>query len=184
MGGESGGGLVTADARDPVRDIDAWATGDGRPAALDVLRSARVQREAYVGPWLPEPFVEPGDGPGADPAERDSLDERVSFALMVVLETLSPAERTAWVLHDLFGMPFPTSPRPSGAPGSGAPARGPSPGPRHRRRLPDRGRPQPAAPRGRRVHGGSGRRGPTTLMATAVPGSSSPRTRPPCSSPR
>jgi RNA polymerase sigma-70 factor (ECF subfamily) len=68
--------------------------------ALDVLRSARVQRESYIGPWLPEPILD-------DPADRVSLDERVSFALMVVLETLSPAERTAWVLHELFGMPFP-----------------------------------------------------------------------------
>lgn len=87
--------------------MDAWATMAVARRALDVLRSARVQREAYVGPWLPEPFVEPADGPAADPADRVSLDERVSFALMVVLEALSPAKRTAWVLHDLFGVPFP-----------------------------------------------------------------------------
>jgi len=68
--------------------------------ALDVLRSALVRREAYVGPWLPEPLV-------GDPADRVTLDDRVGFALPVVLETLSPAERTAWVLHELFGMPFP-----------------------------------------------------------------------------
>ena len=93
--------LVAADAREPVRDVEAWATVAVARRALDVLRSARVRREAYVGPWLPEPVV---DSP--DPADRVTLDERVSFALLVVLESLSPAERTAWVLHDLFGMPF------------------------------------------------------------------------------
>jgi RNA polymerase sigma-70 factor, ECF subfamily len=92
--------LAQADARDPVRDVAGWAVVAVSRRALDVLRSARVQRESYVGPWLPEPILD-------DPADRVSLDERVSFALMVVLETLSPAERTAWVLHELFGMPFP-----------------------------------------------------------------------------
>ncbi|WP_088287796.1 RNA polymerase sigma factor SigJ [Kineosporia sp. A_224] len=100
--------LVAADARDPVRDVEAWATVAVARRALDVLRSARVRREAYVGPWLPEPIV--GGDPAAaapDPADRVTLDERVSYALMVVLEALTPAERTAWVLHDLFGLPFP-----------------------------------------------------------------------------
>ncbi|SDC85953.1 RNA polymerase sigma factor SigJ [Nocardioides lianchengensis] len=94
--------LVEADRRDPVRDVLGWATVAVSRAALDVLRSARVRREAYVGPWLPEPVVT-----GPDPAERVTLDESVRYALLVVLEQLSPAERTAWVLHDLFGMPFP-----------------------------------------------------------------------------
>jgi RNA polymerase sigma-70 factor, ECF subfamily len=92
--------LAQADAREPIRDVAGWAVVAVSRRALDVLRSARVQRESYVGPWLPEPILD-------DPADRVSLDERVSFALMVVLETLSPAERTAWVLHELFGMPFP-----------------------------------------------------------------------------
>jgi RNA polymerase sigma-70 factor (ECF subfamily) len=94
--------LAAADAREPVRDVEGWAVVAVSRRALDVLRSARVQREAYVGPWLPEPVLD-----DADPADRVSLDERVSYALMVVLETLSPAERTAWVLHELFAMPFP-----------------------------------------------------------------------------
>lgn len=94
--------LVRADARDPVLDVDAWATVVVARLALDLLRSARVRREAYVGPWLPEPIVDVL----TDPADRVTLDEEVSFAMMVVLETLSPAERTTWVLHDLFGMPF------------------------------------------------------------------------------
>lgn len=94
--------LVGADRSDPVRDVLGWATVAVSRAALDVLRSARVRREAYIGPWLPEPVVT-----AADPAERVTLDESVRYALLVVLEQLSPAERTAWVLHDLFAMPFP-----------------------------------------------------------------------------
>lgn len=105
--------LADADAGgEPVRDVEAWATVAVARRALDVLRSARVQRESYLGPWLPEPLVEPlrSTGPRsaaeADPADRVTLDESVGYALLVVLETLTPAERTAWVLHDLFGMPF------------------------------------------------------------------------------
>jgi RNA polymerase sigma-70 factor (ECF subfamily) len=97
--------LVSADERERVLDVDAWATVVVARRALDVLRSARLQRETYTGPWLPEPLFE--DQPGInDPAEKVTLDERVSFALMVVLETLTPPERTSWVLHDLFGLPF------------------------------------------------------------------------------
>jgi RNA polymerase sigma-70 factor, ECF subfamily len=96
--------LVTADAHTPVKDVEAWGTVVVARRALDTLRSARVRRETYVGPWLPEPWV---DSPlPADPAELVTLDDRVSFALMVMLETLSPPERTAWVLHDLFDMEF------------------------------------------------------------------------------
>ncbi len=94
--------LVSADRRDPILDVGAWATVAVARLALDLLQSARVRRERYVGPWLPEPVVETS----TDPADRVTLDESVSYALMVVLETLSPAERTTWVLHDLFGMPF------------------------------------------------------------------------------
>jgi RNA polymerase sigma-70 factor (ECF subfamily) len=102
--------LAAADAKRPIDDVDAWATVAVARRALDVLRSARVRRETYVGPWLPEPVVDlagPAAGASADPADRVTLDETVSFALLVVLERLSPAERTSWVLHDLFGMPFP-----------------------------------------------------------------------------
>jgi RNA polymerase sigma-70 factor (ECF subfamily) len=95
--------LVSADAREPILDIQAWAAVTVTRLALDLLSSARVRRERYVGPWLPEPVVETTN----DPADRVTLDESVSYALMVVLETLSPAERTTWVLHDLFGLPFP-----------------------------------------------------------------------------
>jgi len=96
--------LVAADASDPIRDVDAWATVAVARAALDSLRSARSRREVYVGPWLPEPVVS-ADVP-VDPADRVTLDETVSYALLVVLESLTPAERTSWVLHDVFAMPF------------------------------------------------------------------------------
>ncbi|MEV5000857.1 RNA polymerase sigma factor SigJ [Nocardioides sp. LML1-1-1.1] len=96
--------LVEADAREPVRDLTGWLTVAVARAATDVLRSARVRREEYVGPWLPEPFVAADP---ADPADRVTLDETVGYALLVVLESLSPAERTAFVLHDVFAMGFP-----------------------------------------------------------------------------
>lgn len=98
--------LVVADRNQPVHDVEAWAAVVVARRALDTLRSARVRRETYVGPWLPEPWVDSVPSALLDPADRVTLDDSVSFALMIVLETLTPAERTAWVLHDLFGMPF------------------------------------------------------------------------------
>jgi RNA polymerase sigma-70 factor (ECF subfamily) len=86
---------------DPTRieDLRAWLTTVVGRLALDALGSARRRRENYVGEWLPEPVVEEeGDDP--------TLDESVSTALLVVLERLSPAERTAFLLHDVFDLPF------------------------------------------------------------------------------
>ncbi|HEX6446987.1 MAG TPA: RNA polymerase sigma factor SigJ [Streptosporangiales bacterium] len=97
--------LVAADRKERIRDVAAWAVVAVGRAALDVLRSARRRREEYVGPWLPEPVVGI-DGQDTDPAERAAFDETVSYAVMVLLETLTPAERTAWVLHDLFDLPY------------------------------------------------------------------------------
>lgn len=97
--------LAAAHAREPVQDVEAWAVVAVARQALDTLRSARKRRELYVGEWLPEPLVR-GAGAVQDPADRVTLQEEVSFALLVVLETLTPAERTAWVLHDLFRMEF------------------------------------------------------------------------------
>ena len=92
--------------RSPGEGIDnlrAWlSTVTGR-LALDQLGSARARREQYVGEWLPEPEVTTID----DPADRVTQDERVTTALLVVLESLSPAERTAFVLQDVFGMTGP-----------------------------------------------------------------------------
>jgi RNA polymerase sigma-70 factor, ECF subfamily len=87
-----------------VDDLRAWLTTVVARLALDTLDSARRRREEYVGQWLPEPIVE---DPRADgPAERVTLDESVETALLVVLERLSPAERTSFLLHDVFAMPF------------------------------------------------------------------------------
>ena len=98
--------LAAADQDGPVRDVEAWAVVAVSRMALDVLRSARVRRERYVGPWLPEPVVASPGQMAADPADQVTLDDEVGYALLVVMETLSPAERTAFVLHDLFGVSF------------------------------------------------------------------------------
>jgi RNA polymerase sigma-70 factor, ECF subfamily len=66
--------------------------------AIDHLRSARVRREAYVGPWLPEPLV---SAPGAE--DRVERDETLSLAFLTLLERLTPVERAVYVLHELFG---------------------------------------------------------------------------------
>jgi RNA polymerase sigma-70 factor (ECF subfamily) len=86
-----------------IDDVRGWlVTVTGR-LCLDAMRSAAVRRAAYVGPWLPEPVVGT-----PDPADRITLDDSVRMALLVVLERLSPAERTAFVLHDVFQLPFET----------------------------------------------------------------------------
>jgi len=82
-----------------IAEPRAWLTTIVGRLALDHLRSARVRRESYVGPWLPEPVV-------GDPADRITLDDQVSLALTTVLETLSPAERVVYVLHEAFGVPL------------------------------------------------------------------------------
>jgi RNA polymerase sigma-70 factor, ECF subfamily len=92
--------------RSTIRNLRAWLTTVVSRLALDALTSARARRERYVGPWLPEPIVETGE-PAADPAARVDLDESVSMAMLIVLESLSPAERSAFLLHDVFGYSFP-----------------------------------------------------------------------------
>jgi RNA polymerase sigma-70 factor (ECF subfamily) len=111
-------------ARAQIRDLRAWLTTTVGRICLDVLRSARVRREAYAGPWLPEPVVSrlPGgvaalpDAPSAgqpepagfapDPGERAARLDEVGMALLVVLERLTPEQRVAFVLHDVFAVPF------------------------------------------------------------------------------
>ena len=84
-----------------IRDVTGWLVTTTSRIALDALRSARYRREAYVGPWLPEPVET-----APDPADSVSLADSLSWAMLVVLETLSPAERAAFVLHDVFGLSF------------------------------------------------------------------------------
>jgi RNA polymerase sigma-70 factor (ECF subfamily) len=85
-----------------IHDLRAWLTTIVGRICLDVLKSARVRREAYPGQWLPEPVVSALD----DPAERVTQRQEVSLALLVVLEKLTPEQRVAVVLHDAFAMPF------------------------------------------------------------------------------
>jgi RNA polymerase sigma-70 factor, ECF subfamily len=72
--------------------------------SIDVLRSARVRREAYVGPWLPEPLL---TDPYQDPARSAELADSVSMAALLLLERLSPLERAVFVLREVFGFGFP-----------------------------------------------------------------------------
>ncbi|MGY1602669.1 RNA polymerase sigma-70 factor [Geodermatophilus sp. SYSU D00815] len=90
--------------RGDVADPRAFLVRITTRLALDRLRSARAQRETYVGPWLPEPLLTGDDG--QDPAEAAELGEDVSLAVLVVLETLSPVERAVFVLREVFGMPW------------------------------------------------------------------------------
>lgn len=99
---------MSPERRDAVEVPRAWLTRVAGRVCLDVLGSARVRRERYVGPWLPEPvpalaFADPARD---DPADRVTLDDSVSSALLVVLESMTPAERVAFVLHDVFAVPF------------------------------------------------------------------------------
>lgn len=91
-------------------DIDnpgAWMMRVTSRVCLDMLGSARARRDTYVGPWLPEPLPAAADSArSGDPLDRVTMDDSVSMALQVVLDTLTPAERVAFVLHDVFEMPF------------------------------------------------------------------------------
>jgi RNA polymerase sigma-70 factor, ECF subfamily len=90
-----------------IREPRGWLTTTLSRICLDHIGSARSRREQYVGPWLPEPVVgiDLGVGPLA-PEDRVTLDESVSMAMLVLLESLSPAERTAFVLHDVLSVPY------------------------------------------------------------------------------
>ena len=95
--------------RAAVDSPQGWLTRVASRICLDILKSARARREHYVGEWLPEP-VPAGlldDDLTADPADRVTLDDTVSTALLVVLDAMTPAERVAFVLHDVFTLPFP-----------------------------------------------------------------------------
>jgi RNA polymerase sigma-70 factor (ECF subfamily) len=95
--------LLVADL-DRIDDVRAWLVTVSSRLCVDRLRLHANRRRSYVGPWLPEPLV---DGIGPLPVEdRITLDDSVRMALMVVLEQLTPAERTAFVLHDVFALPF------------------------------------------------------------------------------
>lgn len=95
--------LRLARVQEPLEEPAAWITTVVTRRAIDVLRHARVQRETYIGPWLPEPLV---DVPDADPSERVELADSVSAAFLVVLERLTPLERAAFLLREVFAYEY------------------------------------------------------------------------------
>jgi RNA polymerase sigma factor (sigma-70 family) len=104
---------LSAPQREAIENPAAWLTTVASRICLDLLGSARARRERYVGEWIPEPVPDPGEWTGgragstaADPADRVTLDESVSMAFLVVLESMTPAERVALILHDVFGYSF------------------------------------------------------------------------------
>jgi RNA polymerase sigma factor (sigma-70 family) len=99
--------------QDAIESPGAWLTTVASRICLDLLGSARARRERYVGEWVPEPLPDPAqwpsgqpDGITADPADRVTLDESVTMAFLVVLDSMTPAERVAFVLHDVFRYSF------------------------------------------------------------------------------
>jgi RNA polymerase sigma factor (sigma-70 family) len=99
--------------QEAIETPGAWLTKVASRICLDQLRSARVRRERYVGEWIPEPVPDRTEwisgrsgGTTADPADRVTLDESINMAFLVVLESMTPAERVAFILHDVFRYPF------------------------------------------------------------------------------
>lgn len=82
--------------RDAVLNPEAFLVRTVTRLCLDVLKSSRIKREEYIGPWLPEPFIDPAD----------ETDDDITLPLMLAMERLSPLERAAFLLHDVFDMEF------------------------------------------------------------------------------
>jgi RNA polymerase sigma factor (sigma-70 family) len=104
---------MSAPEQDAIDSPGAWLNKVASRICLNVLSSARARREAYVGSWIPEPLPERAEWtagrPGSvtmDPADRVTLDESVSMAFLVMLESMTPAERVAFILHDVFRYSF------------------------------------------------------------------------------
>ncbi len=87
-----------------VANLGGWLTTVVGRICIDMLRARRVRNEDYVGTWLPEPIVEADER--TEPGAEAELADSIGLALLVVLEALTPTERLAFVLHDMFGMPF------------------------------------------------------------------------------
>jgi RNA polymerase sigma-70 factor (ECF subfamily) len=104
---------MTREQQDAIASPGAWLTTVASRICLDLLGSARARRESYVGEWIPEPLPDRTEwitgragGTTADPADRVTLDESVNMAFLVVLESMTPAERVAFILHDVFRYAF------------------------------------------------------------------------------
>jgi RNA polymerase sigma-70 factor (ECF subfamily) len=99
--------------REAVESPGGWLMTVASRICLDLLGSARARRESYVGEWIPEPLPDRTEwisgrsgGSSVDPADRVTLDESINMAFLVVLESMTPAERVAFILHDVFGYSF------------------------------------------------------------------------------
>jgi len=88
---------------EPIDEPAAWMTTVATRLSINILKSARARRESYVGPWLPEPLVE---DPAPGPASRAELADSLSLALLVLLERLTPVERAAYLLREVFGYEY------------------------------------------------------------------------------
>jgi RNA polymerase sigma-70 factor (ECF subfamily) len=104
---------MSRDEQEAIESPGAWLTKVASRICLDLLGSARARRERYVGEWLPEPLPDRtewingrSDGTTGDPADRVTLDESINMAFLVVLDSMTPAERVAFILHDVFRYPF------------------------------------------------------------------------------
>jgi len=98
--------------QEAIESPGAWLTTVASRICLNLLGSARARRERYVGDWIPEPlpehteWLDAGADGTIDPADRVTLDESVNMAFLVVLESMTPAERVAFMLHDVFRYSF------------------------------------------------------------------------------
>jgi RNA polymerase sigma-70 factor (ECF subfamily) len=103
---------LTPQQQEAIESPGAWLTTVASRICLSLLGSARVRRETYVGDWIPEPLPERAEwatgrpGGSGDPADRVTLDESVNMAFLVVLESMTPAQRVAFILHDVFRYSF------------------------------------------------------------------------------
>jgi len=104
---------MSAQQQEVIESPGAWLTTVASRICLNLLGSARARRETYVGEWIPEPLPDATEwitgrsgGTTVDPADRVTLDESITMAFLVVLESMTPAERVAFVLHDVFRYSF------------------------------------------------------------------------------
>jgi RNA polymerase sigma factor (sigma-70 family) len=104
---------MSREQQEAIESPGAWLTRVASRICLDLLGSARARRESYVGEWIPEPVPDSTEwstgrsgGGTVDPADRVTLDESINMAFLVVLESMTPAERVAFILHDVFGYSF------------------------------------------------------------------------------
>jgi RNA polymerase sigma factor (sigma-70 family) len=105
---------LSREQQEAIESPGGWLMKVASRICLDLLGSARVRRERYVGEWIPEPLPDQMDwtnerssSTSVDPADRVTLDESINMAFLVVLESMTPAERVAFILHDVFGYSFP-----------------------------------------------------------------------------